>query len=158
MQIHSAVSSASIQQMQKHVFSKADADGSGGVNLAEFKAIGKNVPAGLQAPTGAPDLSQVFGKLDADGNGEVTETELTNAPRPTFDAGMDQGFLQSLQESQNSLLDALFSQQDKEEAQKEVQGLSGGQDIKHLIDQYLANYLSLSANSLQTESAYTATV
>ena len=143
MQIHSAVSSASIQQMQKQMFSKADADGNGGLSLEEFKAVGKNMPAGIQLPAGAPDPSKIFAKLDANENGELSQAELANAPHPNFDAGMSQNILQSLQDGETSLADALFKHRDADDGEKRgIHGVKSNQDVSSVIEQYLANYLS----------------
>ena len=56
------------------VYGKMDADGSGGVSLAEFK----NNPRAKAAP----DQSKVearFNHMDADGSGEVSQAEFTDA-------------------------------------------------------------------------------
>ncbi|MBS0155573.1 MAG: EF-hand domain-containing protein [Nitrospira sp.] len=160
MQISSVLSAGSLQQMQQMrqlQFSKADADGNGSLSISEFQAMAKDKPSGFQPPAGAPDPSEVFKKLDADGNGELTQTELANAPHPHFNAGGDQGLeglLQSLQGSQTSLLDALFTQKDTDSAQ--TQDLSGSQDIGQLIKQYLTSYLS--KTSEESSTTYQATV
>lgn len=143
MDIHSVSSSASLQQMQKNMFAKVDADGNGSVNLEEFKAIGKHLPVGMQRPAGAPDPSEIFSKLDADGSGAISETELANAPRPPFDGGMSLNLVQSLENGQTSLVDALFKDRHgNDRAKGESQSVQSDQDLAGLIQQYMEAYLS----------------
>lgn len=57
---------------------KGDTDGSGSLNLAEFKELGKSLPGGGKSlPSGAPDPSKMFTKMDTDGNGELSAAELS---------------------------------------------------------------------------------
>jgi hypothetical protein len=56
------------------VHGKMDADGSGGVSLAEFK----NNPRAKNAPDQAK-VEQRFNHMDADGSGEISQAEFTDA-------------------------------------------------------------------------------
>ncbi len=156
MDIHSVSSSASLQQMQKNMFAKVDADRNGSVNLEEFKAIEKHLPAGIQRPAGAPDPSEIFNKLDADGSGEISEIELANAPPPPFGGGMSLNFMQSFKDGQTSLVDALFKDRYGNDRDKGAsQSAQSYQDLDSLIQQYLEKYLS--EPLAQTTAAYQVT-
>ena len=94
----SAAAMQMMQQMHQKLFAQADADGSGGLSLEEFKSIGQNAPAGKNGRAGAPDPTEMFGKLDSDGDGNLTATEMkAGRPRPPFGAEAS-GALLKLQE------------------------------------------------------------
>ncbi len=66
---------------------KGDTDGSGSLNLAEFKELGKSLPGGGKSlPSGAPDPSKIFAKLDTDGNGELSAAELSEGQKAPGEA------------------------------------------------------------------------
>lgn len=62
-----------MSRMRAQMFTKADADGSGGIDAAEFTGLAKNAPAG--AVSGS-DPAEEFARVDTDGNGSVTQSEL----------------------------------------------------------------------------------
>lgn len=66
-------------------FRRADADGSGGLGVDEFKAF---AAAGPQRPEGAPDAATLeadFAAFDTDGDGSLTESELDDGLRSRFE-------------------------------------------------------------------------
>jgi hypothetical protein len=65
----------SFQAMKQQVFSKADTSGNGTLDIAEFKSLATQAPAG-KAPPGVQDPENFFKTADADGNGQLTDTEL----------------------------------------------------------------------------------
>ncbi|MBB5205042.1 Ca2+-binding EF-hand superfamily protein [Inhella inkyongensis] len=68
---------AQMQQKSAQAFSKADGDGSGSLNVDEFRSMVKNSPMAKMGGSAQTDkASEVFGKLDADGDGALTQTEL----------------------------------------------------------------------------------
>jgi EF hand len=65
-------------QMQQKMFSKADANGSGGLDAAEFESMVKNSPMAGKGPQGASP-EDMFKKIDGDGNGELSQAEMEDA-------------------------------------------------------------------------------
>lgn len=61
-------------QMQSKMFSKSDADGSGGISLDEMKSAQQNMPMGKSGVSDA-DMEAKFNEIDTDGDGQVNETE-----------------------------------------------------------------------------------
>ena len=60
----------------KRVFEKADADESGGLNLAEFTAVAENFARSQGRPELADILKQTFDAIDTDKSGEISVAEL----------------------------------------------------------------------------------
>lgn len=76
---------AEMAQQRAQNFRRADADGSGGLGVDEFKAF---VAAGPQRAEGGPDdatLEADFAAFDADGDGSLTDTELEEGLRSKFE-------------------------------------------------------------------------
>ncbi len=77
---------AQFQAMRQQRFAKADGDGSGGLNLDEFKAMAKQGPggaSGAKGPGGPPpvapsdeQLATDFKAWDTDGDASLTREEL----------------------------------------------------------------------------------
>ena len=63
-------------QMAAQFFKKADANGDGGIDKAEFKTILSRGPGGQ---TGTMDTDKIFSEIDADGNGTISQAENENA-------------------------------------------------------------------------------
>ncbi|MCP5371233.1 MAG: EF-hand domain-containing protein [Hyphomicrobiales bacterium] len=79
MEITSSAAALSLAEMQKlhqQRFVAADTDGSGGLSLEEFEAVGQNLPSGGQKPPDAPTAAEIFSEIDADGDGNLTQEEL----------------------------------------------------------------------------------
>jgi hypothetical protein len=67
-----------MRQMQQRSFTKADANGSGGLDTTEFQSMVKDSPMGAQASQGA-NTQDMFKQIDGDGNGELSQAELQDA-------------------------------------------------------------------------------
>lgn len=63
-------------QMAGQFFKKADANGDGGIDKAEFKTMLSQGPGGQ---TGTMDTDKIFSEIDADGNGTISQAENENA-------------------------------------------------------------------------------
>ncbi|NBX66797.1 MAG: hypothetical protein EBQ96_07365 [Proteobacteria bacterium] len=83
---------ADFSAQRQALFQKADANGSGGLSLEEFKSIG---PKGANAPQGAPSATDVFSKFDANSDGELTQSELDSGAKTAFESRLSQGGLVS---------------------------------------------------------------
>jgi hypothetical protein len=68
-----------MQQMRERMFSKADGNGSGGLDASEFDAMVQDSPMAKMAPSGGIDRQEAFAKLDQDGSGELSAAELDSA-------------------------------------------------------------------------------
>jgi Ca2+-binding EF-hand superfamily protein len=163
-EIHMDVSSVgsgmpSLQQMrqfQQQAFSKADANGDGGLTIDEFKSIGQSLPGGKSLPAGAPDAETAFGKIDTDKNGSVTQQELESF-KPAFDPQTANSMLQAQQtgtKEQGGLLDYLLNtlnESKKEKSSNNAKSNSGNSEdststssssssdnsiVKKLVDAY----------------------
>lgn len=117
------------------MFRKADKDGNNGLDLSEFKELGKNAPA-----AGAPALNnteEVFKKIDADGDGLLTQTELDNARPPQLSPETAGSLLDVQSSSESSLLDILFNSD----------GDTTGDQLTNILQKYLALYEENQARS-----------
>ncbi len=83
---------AQMQQKSVQAFSKADGDGSGGLNIDEFKSMVESSP--MAKAGGANKASEAFGKLDADGDGSLTKTELDDGMKKMMEKMSTQMFAQ----------------------------------------------------------------
>jgi Ca2+-binding EF-hand superfamily protein len=63
-------------EMAAQFFKKADANGDGGIDKAEFKTMLSQGPGGQ---TGTVDTDKMFSEMDTDGNGTISQTENENA-------------------------------------------------------------------------------
>jgi len=63
-------------QMAAQFFKKADVNGDGGIDKAEFKTMLSQGPDGK---TGTMDTDKIFNEIDADGNGKISQAENENA-------------------------------------------------------------------------------
>ena len=63
-------------QMAAQFFKKADVNGDGGIDKAEFKTMLSQGPGGQ---TGTMDTDKIFSEIDADGNGTISQAENENA-------------------------------------------------------------------------------
>jgi Ca2+-binding EF-hand superfamily protein len=63
-------------QMAAQFFKKADANGDGGIDKAEFKTMLSQGPGGK---TGTMDTDKIFSEIDVDGNGNISQAENENA-------------------------------------------------------------------------------
>jgi Ca2+-binding EF-hand superfamily protein len=71
-------------QMAVQFFKKADANGDGGIDKAEFKTMLSQGPGGQ---TGTTDTDKIFSEIDADGNGTISQAENENAMKKMGDQG-----------------------------------------------------------------------
>ncbi|MDB5438754.1 MAG: putative signal transduction protein with EFhand domain [Caulobacteraceae bacterium] len=97
MSVGSISSSTVLQQLQQMLFSKADANGDGQLDPAEFASVGQNLPRGKNASGGTsaaqllssqslgsllsaqmrpPSPAAMFASADVDGDGKVSADEL----------------------------------------------------------------------------------
>lgn len=90
MEIGSIGNASAMAEMRQRMFAKSDADGSGGLTLEEFTAMGKaaekNRPEGAGKPAGAPDPSELFAQFDSDGDGQLTQAELDTGMQAMMEA------------------------------------------------------------------------
>jgi len=63
-------------QFAAQFFKKADANGDGGIDKAEFKKMLSQVP---DVKKGAVDLDKVFSEIDTDGSGKISQAENQSA-------------------------------------------------------------------------------
>ncbi|MBA4397540.1 MAG: hypothetical protein C0394_09195 [Syntrophus sp. (in: bacteria)] len=63
-------------EMAAQFFKKADANGDGGIDKAEFKTM---LSQGPGSQTGTVDTDKIFSEIDADGNGTISQAENENA-------------------------------------------------------------------------------
>jgi Ca2+-binding EF-hand superfamily protein len=63
-------------QMAAQLFKKADVNGDGGIDKAEFKTMLSQGPGGK---TGTMDTDKIFSEVDTDGNGKISQAENENA-------------------------------------------------------------------------------
>ena len=73
-----------MRQMQQKLFTKADGDGSGGLNATEFESMLKSSPMGGKRPGGV-SAEDAFKKIDGDGDGQLTQTEMEGARKQMMD-------------------------------------------------------------------------
>jgi Ca2+-binding EF-hand superfamily protein len=92
---------AQMQQRSAQAFSKADGDGSGGLNVDEFKSMVESSPMAKMGGTQGKDASEAFKKLDGDGDGSVTQTELNDGMQKMMKQMSTQMFAQSLASPQS---------------------------------------------------------
>ena len=67
-----------MRQMQQKMFTKADANGSGGLDATEFDSMVKNSSMAGKGPQGV-SKEDMFKKIDGDGNGELSQAEMESA-------------------------------------------------------------------------------
>jgi len=67
-------SSAAFDQIRERLFARVDADRNGGVSLDEFKALGKDRPAGGSAAVEA--AQKIFASVEAGQDGNLSKSEL----------------------------------------------------------------------------------
>jgi Ca2+-binding EF-hand superfamily protein len=95
------------------LFQKADANGSGGLSLEEFKSAG---PKGANAPKGAPSVEEAFAQFDTDKSGELNQKELEAGAKQAFESRLQQGGLVSgnnvVQLNSNNFAQSIFDQSD----------------------------------------------
>ena len=117
MEISSIGNASAMAEMRQRMFSKADADGSGGISLDEFKELGKaqkkGGPEGAGKAGGAPDPTEMFSKFDADGNGELTQAELDSGMQSMMEARTSKIKLGD-DDGTSSLLEILAKDQDEQ--------------------------------------------
>lgn len=99
-----------MRQMREKMFSRADGDGSGGLSLDEFSAIGQGrngtgaaESAGSAASAAATDRAkEAFSRLDTDGDGSLTQAEMEAGRPPPPNGGMAPDTMSALLSSQES--------------------------------------------------------
>jgi hypothetical protein len=130
-----------MRQMQQRSFTKADANGSGGLDATEFQSMIKDSPMGAQASQGI-NTQEMFEKIDGDGNGELSQAELQDAQtqimsgfQSTMQAfGSGSGASSGSSSSQDSLQTLLRSigQGDSRGGTSAADGSSGNDLVKQL--------------------------
>lgn len=68
-----------MRQMQQKMFSKADADASGGLDATEFESMMKASPMGGGQGAGGLSTEDAFKRIDGDGNGQLSQAEMEEA-------------------------------------------------------------------------------
>lgn len=155
----SMLSLQDMKQMREQMFSKSDANGNGGLDIGEFKAMGKNLPAGRSDQANGDKAAEVFAKIDADGDGQITQSEMEAAkPEPK---GPPPGMLLQIQEdagssSSSSLADLLAANSnDDSSTTTDTSGNSGtGLDnvLAAMLQKLQAAYSSLQTTAVNGSS------
>lgn len=122
---------AAMQQMRERMFSRADADDSGGLSLAELQALGPPPPAGPARPAAGPaggsasgPVQSVFDSLDTDQDGTVSQAEIDAARPPAPEAG-------GLDALQHATMSALLHAQEASRRENDGSG-----DLRQLLTAY----------------------
>lgn len=76
MQISGVGFGMDTEAIRQKMFSRFDADGSGGLSLDEFTEAHDNRPAKPGSVEGARSVDEIFSEIDTNGDGELTEEEL----------------------------------------------------------------------------------
>jgi Ca2+-binding EF-hand superfamily protein len=146
-----------MRQMQQRLFSKADADGSGGLGAAEFESMMKSSPMGGTGPGGV-SAAEAFQKIDGDGDGQLTAGEMEAAQKQMMErfqstvqtfgsgGGASTDRSQASQDSLQSLLDSIGRQAEERPASAQ-QAMSTTDDLvaqlRSLIERVGSTYGSL---------------
>lgn len=108
-----------MNRMKEQMFSKADADQSGGLSIEEFGQAG---PAS-QAKKSSDEIGKMFAKLDADQDGQLTKAEMEQAKPPN----------NGLSDTTMSALFEMMGQSSGKE--KGASGVAAGDDMtSYLLD------------------------
>jgi hypothetical protein len=67
------------------MFSKADADASGGIDSKEFSTMVSISPMGRAAAAGGANTEEMFGKLDGNGDGSLTQAEMEDGMKKAME-------------------------------------------------------------------------
>ena len=145
-----------MRQMQQRLFSKVDADGSGGLGAAEFESMMKSSPMGGTGPGGV-SAAEAFKKIDSDADGQLTAGEMGAAQKQMMERFQStvqtygSGGSASTDASQDwlqSLLDSIGRKSDERPASAQ-QAMSTTDDLvaqlRTLIDRVGSTYGSLGA-------------
>ena len=68
-------------KVRQQMFTRADGNGDGGLDIDEFKGMGKNLPGGKKVSASDDKIAELFNKMDTDHDGKLTQTEM-DAARP----------------------------------------------------------------------------
>ena len=143
-----------MKQMREQMFSKADSNGDGGLDIDEFKAMGKNLPAGKSDQANNDKAADVFAKIDADGDGKITQSEMEAAKPKGPPPGPPPGALLKIQEdagsSSSSLTDLLASLSNDDSSTTDTSG-SSDTSRDNAVTAMLQK-LQTAYNSLQTKA------
>jgi len=137
--------SAAFDQLRERLFARADADRNGGVSLDEFKALGKDRPAGgsaaISGSAAAEAAQKLFSSLDADQDGSLNKSELRplEGQKPSGGGFGTAGFA-------SSSLGALLSGQ---EATSDSIASAVTNDLTNVIGDLLSRYRSGSNQNSQ---------
>jgi Ca2+-binding EF-hand superfamily protein len=71
--------------MKSRMFSKADADASGGIDSKEFSTMVSISPMGRAAAAGGANTEEMFGKLDGNGDGSLTQAEMEDGMKKAME-------------------------------------------------------------------------
>lgn len=117
-----------MRQLQQATFRNSDANGSGGLDAAEFASMVRDSPQGQTGGPGQIDTDAVFAKVDADGSGQLSEAELTRAHEQLMsrfqstmqafgsESGAGAASPRGTQTSLDALLQAMGNEEDGDEA------------------------------------------
>jgi hypothetical protein len=141
-----------MRQMQHKLFTKADGNGSGGLDATEFDAMVKSSPMAGKGPQGA-STDDMFRKIDGDGNGELSQVEMEGAHQQMMERfqstmqafGQGEAASTRSQDALDALLRAIGDGDGRDARRdKSAQTISNTDDLvtqlRRLIDQVASTY------------------
>jgi EF hand len=126
-------------QMRNKMFSKADSDGSGGVDIKEFSAMTKMGPPGAAGGLSEADTKAEFKKLDGNGDGAIDKAEL------------EKGVKEMMSKFQSTM--AKFAKPEGADAAPGVGGVGGESSSNDKSLQTLLKALEGAANKHKTQGS-----
>jgi Ca2+-binding EF-hand superfamily protein len=150
-----------MKQAQQRAFSKADGNGSGGLDATEFDSLMKDSPMAKMG--GGVDSAKAFAKMDGDGNGELSAQEMESAQKQMmerFQSTLSQfggGAIAQGTDPLQTLLQSMNSQQSegKDDDETTLQGLQGAsqQDLTAQLQELIQRITSTYSSSFDGTEA-----